>query len=122
MKGKPIRFGYKLCCLCPPLGYSSLNEPYQGKCCVATASQNDLGLGGSVVVDVVGRLKTKTDFCQKTRENNFFTTLMLGQKLTTLGVKCTGTVREKRIEKCLLLAQKSMKGKKTRHIRLQSGQ
>lgn len=72
----------------------------------------DLGLGGSVVVDMVGRLKTKTDLCFHVLFfDNFFTSLKLARKLTTLGVKCTGTVRKNRIEKCSLLAQKSMKGK-----------
>lgn len=111
MKGKPIRFGYKLWCLCTPLGYLVSTEPYQGKYGVATDSKNDLGLGGSVVVDMVGRLKTKTDLCFHVFFDNFFTSLKLARKLTTLGVKCTGTVRENRIEKCPLLAQKSMKGK-----------
>ncbi|KAH8038458.1 hypothetical protein HPB51_001631 [Rhipicephalus microplus] len=52
LKGKPIRFGYKLWCLCTPLGYLLSTEPYQGKYGVAPESKNDLGLGGSVVVDM----------------------------------------------------------------------
>ncbi|KAL3176286.1 hypothetical protein MRX96_010601 [Rhipicephalus microplus] len=72
LKGKPIRFGYKLWCLCTPLGYLLSTEPYQGKYGVAPESKNDLGLGGSVVVDMVGRLKSKTDLCFHVFFDNFF--------------------------------------------------
>ncbi|KAL3198612.1 hypothetical protein MRX96_014427 [Rhipicephalus microplus] len=114
LKGKPIRFGYKLWCLCTPLGYLLSTEPYQGKYGVAPESKNDLCLGGSIVVDMVGRLESKTDLCFHEFFDNFFTSLKLVRKLTTLGVKSTGTFRENWIEKCPLPAQKSMKAKQTR--------
>lgn len=60
-------------------------------------------------MDVVGRLKTKTDLCFHAFFDNFFTSLKLARKLTAIGVKCTGTVHENRIEKCPLLTQKMMK-------------
>lgn len=58
MKGKLIRLGYKLWCLCTHLSYLLSTEPYLRKYGTTTESINDLGFGGSVVVDMVGRLKT----------------------------------------------------------------
>ena len=55
IRGKPIRFGYKMWVLATPLGYVLQFEPYQG----ARGRQTEypgLGMGGSVVVDLLAEL------------------------------------------------------------------
>lgn len=111
MKGKPIRFGYKLWCICTPLGYLLSVEPYQGKYGVNIADKNKLGLGGSVVTEMVTRMKAKLQYCFHVFFDNFFSSLKLVRTISTMGVKCTGTVRDNRIENCPILTQKQMKNK-----------
>ena len=56
IRGKPIRFGFKLWCLATPLGYLVQMEPYQG----AKGQKSEipgLGMGGSVVVDLISELQ-----------------------------------------------------------------
>ena len=52
--GKPIRFGYKVLCMCTPEGYLIQAEPYQG----ANTGDNieGLGMGGSVVANLTSEL------------------------------------------------------------------
>ncbi|XP_050024907.2 piggyBac transposable element-derived protein 2-like [Dermacentor andersoni] len=111
MKGKPIRFGYKLWCICTPLGYLLSVEPYQGRYGVNVDDKNKLGLGGSVVTEMVSRLKERLDYCFHVFFDNFFSSLKLVRMLSSMGVKCTGTVRDNRIENCPILTQKEMKSK-----------
>ena len=61
IRGKPIRFGYKMWVLATPLGYTCIVNivPYQG----ATREKRKpgLGMGGEVVLDLVSGLP-KTPF------------------------------------------------------------
>jgi hypothetical protein len=52
--GKPIRFGYKLWSLATSSGYLVQGEPYQGTC--TGYSISELGMCGSVVVDLIAEL------------------------------------------------------------------
>ena len=54
IQGKPIRFGFKIWCLCNRLGYLVQAEPYQGAMTGNTIPE--LGVGGSVVVNLVSPL------------------------------------------------------------------
>lgn len=54
--GKPIRFGYKMWSLATAAGYLLQCEPYQGAATGYTTP--DLGLGGSVVADLISELPT----------------------------------------------------------------
>ena len=52
--GKPIRFGYKIWCLCTSCGYLVQADRYQGD---STCNSNpDLGMGGSIVADLIAEL------------------------------------------------------------------
>ena len=52
--GKPIRFGFKIWCLCTTEGYLIQAEPYQD---AGTNDKiEDLGMGGSVVSDLIPEL------------------------------------------------------------------
>ena len=47
IKGKPVRFGFKVWCLCPSLGYLFNSIPYVGK---DEAIDKEMGLGAGVVL------------------------------------------------------------------------
>lgn len=103
IKGKPIRFGFKLWCLNTRLGYLVQCEPYQGG---GTQIDSDLGLGGSVVVDLLSELPSRNYVIYI---DNYFTSLKLLQKLKGDGIACTGTVRANRVEKAPLTPVEKMK-------------
>lgn len=65
MHGKPIRFGFKVWCLCTRLGYLIQSIP-------SGNTQPDLGLGGSVVMDLVDKLPNKE---VSIFVDNFFTSI-----------------------------------------------
>ena len=52
LRGKPIRFGYKVWSLSDRLGYLIQSEPYQG---ASGTYDKELGVGASVVLDLVSR-------------------------------------------------------------------
>jgi hypothetical protein len=93
IRGKPIRFGYKVWSINTPLGYCAQMEPYQG----AGVTHAELGLGGSVVVNLVKALPTDNYIVYF---DNFFTSLRLLEQLSDLNIHATGTVRANRIENC----------------------
>ena len=100
IKNKPIRFGYKIWCLDAPLGYLVKFIPYQEK---GSVTDKELGLGGSVVVDLLSVLSEEDKY--KVYFDNFFTSLKLVDKLTEKKIGTTGTVRDNRIEKCPIMYQ-----------------
>lgn len=73
--------------------------------------KNKLGLGGSVVTEMVSRMKAKFHNRFHVFFDNFFSSLKLVRMLATMGVKYIGTVRDNRIENCPILTQKQMKNK-----------
>jgi len=52
IRGKPIRFGFKMWCLNRRLRYLIQCDPYQG---ASRAFNADIGLGGSVVTQLVNK-------------------------------------------------------------------
>ncbi|RZB41560.1 DDE Tnp 1 7 domain containing protein, partial [Asbolus verrucosus] len=79
IRGKPIRYGYKMWCLCEPNGYLIQYMLYQGK--ESNRPHSDLGVGG----------------------------LKLANRLQELGVGYTGTIMANKIEKCPANAPKIKK-------------
>ena len=59
MRGKPIRFGCKMWCLCDRLGYITQCEPYQG---ASGTYDKELGVGASVVLDLESELPDGAPF------------------------------------------------------------
>ena len=57
IRGKPIRYGYKIWCLNTPDGYLVQCEPYQGAGTVNILP--DLNMGGSVVMELISVLTEK---------------------------------------------------------------
>ncbi|XP_044764508.1 piggyBac transposable element-derived protein 3-like [Coccinella septempunctata] len=60
IKGKPIRYGYKVWCLCDPCGYLIQFDPYQGK--QNNRQYMELGVGGSVVRTLLSKLPPHLPF------------------------------------------------------------
>ena len=92
---KPVRFGFKLWCLCSYDGYMVHAEPYCG-------SSTDLpnagyGQGGDIVLGLVGKCKLRAG--HEISFDNLFTGLPLLDQLSAIGIGGTGTVWENRIPK-----------------------
>ncbi|KAK6173089.1 hypothetical protein SNE40_016615 [Patella caerulea] len=76
IQNKPIRYGYKVWCLNTPPGYLIQYNPYRG---VGTDDiRPELGMGGSVVVDLLCKLPAK---CYNVYFDNLFTSLPLIETL-----------------------------------------
>lgn len=65
-----------------------------------------LGLGGSVVVDLVSQLPKDQHYY--IYADNFFSSLTLVDHLTQSGIAYTGTIRENRMQNCPLMAKKDL--------------
>lgn len=106
MRGKPIRFGYKVWCLCSSDGYLFNFEIYTGK---SQEKSIELGLGGDVVTRLLKVVKNPSEHV--VYFDNFFTSLPLLAELSNLGFCATGTVRENRCGKAPILSVKDIKKK-----------
>ena len=78
------------------LGYVLQFEPYQGAKGQQAPDVNDLGMGGAVVVDLLSELQK--DNAYHLTFDNLFSSLRLVDKLTDMGISCTGTICANRIE------------------------
>ena len=104
IRGKPIRFGFKVWSMNTRLGYLVQCDPYQG----ASGSFNpDLGLGGSVVTQLMSTLPKGLPY--RLYIDNFFTSPRLLDHMKTMKMSVTGTVRANRMEKCPLKEPDKMK-------------
>jgi DNA excision repair protein ERCC-6 len=104
MKGKPVRFGFKIWCLCSSYGYLFKCIPYCGK----SAHYNpDIGLGGSVVMQLLEIVSCPS--VHTIHFDNFFTSHALLVSLKSCGFFATGTVRENRLNGGCLVDSKELK-------------
>ncbi|CAB3231969.1 unnamed protein product [Arctia plantaginis] len=98
IKGKPIRFGFKMWIAATRLGYCLYADPYQGR-----SERTETGLGRHVINKLITKVQEEfpnTDFSVYC--DNFFTGLPLASDLKEKHVFLTGTVRSNRIENCPL--------------------
>ena len=103
LRGKPVRFGFKLWCLCSSSGYMFKYTPYCGKSDFVDAS---FGLGASVVLEllrIVDNPNNHAVYC-----DNFFTSHSLLCELRAAGFCATGTVRQPRLNNCPLIDSKEL--------------
>ena len=103
IRGKPIRFGYKLWCLCSANGYLYNCIPYAGS---PDNYNKEVGLGA----DVVLRLLENIEFADRHTVyfDNFFTSYYLMCLLTERRLCATGTVRANRIGGAVLKTGKGL--------------
>lgn len=112
IRGKPVRFGYKMWALCGKLGYCFKFNLYCGK----EENSSNEPLGTRVVLDMLKSVETSTD--HKVYFDNFFTSRSLLVTLSDRGFRATGTVRENRTGRCPVSDQKTLKaGGRGRHER-----
>lgn len=109
LKGKPVRFGFKMWCLASYDGYLFQFIPYGGR--NVQGIKKIFGLGEEVVINLLQVLTTKS--AHKVYFDNFFTTYKLLVHLKNEGYQATGTIRENRMMKCPLETCKVI-GKKVR--------
>ena len=107
IRGKPIRFGYKVWCLCTRTGYLVQAIPYQGS--TTGYSNPEFGMGGSVVLDLISELPSEVEY--RLFFDNLFTPIPLIDHLKQSNIGATGTIRVNRTGKTLLLDPSCMKKK-----------
>ena len=103
--GKPIRFGYKVWCLCTSSGYLVQAEPYQEA--NTSVSITELGMGGLVVADLISELPQQNSY--SLFFDNLFTSLLLLDYLKKKNVGGTGKIRHNRTKKAPLVEPGEMK-------------
>lgn len=106
IRGKPIRFGYKLWCMCSAEGFLYQFIPYAG----AGGYDKQIGLGA----DIVMQLLSHVEFPMRHDVffDNFFTSYHLMCLLSERRFCAAGTVRENRVSGAPLNGGKKKKGNK----------
>lgn len=111
IRNKPIRFGYKIWCLCTSIGYLVDFEIYQGRNTAAnTEYQTVFGKASAPLVEMIDRFP---DNLKKLPFHFFFDNLFTGLNLLAYLRECgyggTGTMRGNRLTKsCPLPGNKEM--------------
>lgn len=108
IKGKPVRFGFKIWCLCSSDGYLFYSLPYGGS---ENGIHSALGLGGDVVMSLLSVIDKPVN--HQIFFDNFFSSFKLFVHLKNKGFFATGTIRENRTTKCPIENSKSF-GKRDR--------
>lgn len=98
IRGKPIRFGFKVWVGTLRLGYALWISPYQGK--NTGFNQTDVGLGGSVILAYANQIINHRPAPYHLVFDNFFTGVTLLEKLKSINIRATGTIRSNRVMKC----------------------
>lgn len=104
IRGKPIRFGYKIWMICSSNGYPYKMEIYSGK---QNGAKADAPLGSRVVMDMLSVVEQPEQ--HEVFFDNFFTSYNLMNQLTSLKIRAVGTIRENRTGGCPLRSAKDMK-------------
>ncbi|KAJ8896870.1 hypothetical protein PR048_002216 [Dryococelus australis] len=102
IRGKPIKYGYKLWVDATSSGYVIWMEPYQGAISVIPEQYRSLDLGPSVVLQYADILSCLGEFPHHIFFDNFFTTVPLLDELKKRRLKGTGTIRDNVNSKCPL--------------------
>ena len=103
IRGKPIRYGYKVWCIATSKGFGVTFEPYCGK--DTRVQDANLGQGPNVVLDLVKKSDLR-EGCQVFFDN-LFTSFPLLDELSRLGIAGTGTVRQNRLNRVPLPKKKT---------------
>ena len=90
IRGKPIRFGFKIWCLCGSDGYPYNMKIYQGK-----KKLLDQPLGSCVINNMVDVITENfSALLHELYFDNFFTSYSLMSDIAKIDVQATGTIRE----------------------------
>ena len=108
IRGKPIRFGYKLWGVADPDdGWMLHVEPYCGSSTRLPKTRH--GQGGNVVLGLLDAIGAQE--CSEVAFDNLFTSQGLLDDLTVKGMNGTGTLRENRVKKEMRLPTKEAAAK-----------
>lgn len=109
IRGKPIRFGFKQWMLCCGIsGYCFQADLYQGKQVQSTPNtMNNDSLGSKVVSSMVRHLENLNE--HEIYVDNFFSSYDLFQRMRSIGLRITGTIRSNRTCRCPLKDDKALK-------------
>lgn len=98
IRGKPVRFGYKVWCLNAPSGYLINFEIYQGKNPRSNPNYELVfGKPTAPLLQMIEELGDKKSFCYNFFVDNLFTTANLLCTLKANGYGGTGTLRQNRV-------------------------
>lgn len=116
IRGKPIRFGYKLWSLCTTSGYMVNFEVYQGK---LTKGSTEYDCYGKCAAPLLHLMDTLPEHVQELKFHLFFDNLFTGfpllMHLRDRGYEATGTIRDNRIPRnCPLMSKKKNEKSSTR--------
>ena len=107
IRGKPIRYGFKVWALCTSCGAGVWYEPYCGRdTCI---EDQGLGQGPNVVLDLIEKAGLPQG--SEIYMDNVFTTFPLLEKLSERGIGGTGTVRQNRLNKVPIMKKKQVEKK-----------
>ena len=109
IKGKPVRFGFKIWCLCSSNGYLFYSLPYGGS--QQHKTKSNIGMGGDVVMNLLSVVKNP--FHHQIFFDNFFSSFKLFVALKNKGFFATGTIRDNRTNNCPLESIKTIGKKET---------
>jgi DNA excision repair protein ERCC-6 len=107
IRGKPIQFGYKFWCGATRLAYICRFQPYQGK--NPNTKCEEYGDGASIVLQFSEALTEAHPGQYHFVFDNFFISIALLDKLSSIGHQATGTVRKGRIDKAPLESDVALK-------------
>jgi hypothetical protein len=94
IRGKPVKWGYKMWLLCDATGYPYHIWPYQGR----SGQRRDEPLGSTVVKKMISVVQDNSSLnCHKIFMDNFFTSIKLMQDLRECNLRATGIIRNNRI-------------------------
>ncbi|XP_050316175.1 piggyBac transposable element-derived protein 3-like [Anthonomus grandis grandis] len=104
IKGKSVRFGFKLWCLCSSNGYLFYSLLYAG---AQDKKHSELGLDGGVVMSLLSVVEKPQN--HQIFFDNFFSTFKLfGHTKQNVFFFATGTIRDNRTSRCPFLDNKKM--------------
>lgn len=93
IRGKPVRFGFKLWGACTSSGTLLHVEPYCGS--HTNVPDHGFGHGPNIVLEMVNRIEMEKG--QHVVCDNYFGSIALLKELATKGIACTSTLREDRL-------------------------
>ena len=95
--------------MCSSSEYIYTVDVYVGK---SKDTRSYLGMGGDVVMKLLKKAKVPSHTGLKVYFNNYFTSLNLLGKLSSLGICASGTIRDNRLTNCLLPKKGTFRKKK----------
>lgn len=111
IRGKPIRFGFKIWSMNSKDGYLINFDVYQGKQLNAVPEREKMfGKAAAPLINMIDELPKK-QYPYKFHLDNLFTSTNIFIFMQENGYGCTGTFREDRLGKCPLVSKKDLKKK-----------